>query len=93
MKNKKLRIKKILIKNLYSVLFLNLLRVIKLSLFLLCFSVSFNISSSSKSVIKPFSSVFSEEAGITKGKAAKAVWKIKISHTGSGSGFLYQKIK
>ena len=91
MKNKKLRIKKILIKNLYSVLFLNLLRVIKLSLFLLCFSVSFNISSSSKSVIKPFSSVFSEEAGITKGKAAKAVWKIKISHTGSGSGFFISK--
>ena len=92
MKNKKLRIKKILIKNLYSVLFLSLLRVIKLSFFLLCFSVSLNISSKSKIGIEFFSLAFSERAALNKEKAAKAVWKIQIGEF-SASGFFISKNK
>ena len=54
-----------------------LLRAVKLSLFLFCFSASINIQSNSRRLIETFSTAFSEELTIEKAKIAKAVWKIK----------------
>ena len=45
-----------------------LLRAVKLSLFLFCFSASINIQSNSKMLIEPFSVAFSEELTIEKAK-------------------------
>ncbi len=63
-----------------------LLRAVKLSLFLFCFSASIKIQSNSKILIEPFSTAFSEELTIEKAKIAKAVWKIELKE-GTGTGF------
>ncbi len=69
-----------------------LLRAVKLSLFLFCFSASIKIQSNSKILIEPFSEAFSEELTIEKAKIAKAVWKIKVEK-GRGTGFFISKNK
>ena len=66
-----------------------LLRAVKLSLFLFCFSASINIQNNSKRWIEPFSAAFSEKL-INKEKTAKAVWKIK-GNEWSGTGFFISK--
>ena len=87
-------ITKPIIKNdvckLYCILFSSalklLLRAVKLSLLLFCFSASINIQNNSKRWIEPFSEAFSEKHLLTKEKVAKAVWKIEILR-GNGTGF------
>ena len=69
-----------------------LLRAVKLSLFLFCFSASINIQSNSKILIEPFSVAFSKELTIEKAKIAKAVWKIKGLGF-SGTGFFISENK
>ena len=86
---KVIRIVKPMIKNyvlkLYDILFLSLLRIVKL--FLFCFSVSLSIPSNSKIGIEElFSIVFAQEAAVSREQAEKAVWKIKAGQT-IGSGF------
>ena len=92
----------VLIQKLYDALLLSLLRAVKLSFILLCFSVSLNISSKSKMGIKFFSAAFSEGAAVSREQAAKAVWKIHIKVSGflmlenqigkvKGSGFFISK--
>ena len=84
----------ILLQKLYDALFLSLLRAVKLSFFLLCFSVSLNIQASLKwGGVGLFSLAFSEEAALNKEQAAKAVWKIQIGNIGNGSGFFISKNK
>ncbi len=68
-----------------------LLRAVKLSLFLFCFSASIKIQSNSKILIEPFSTAFSEEL-INKAQIAKAVWRI-IGEKSSGTGFFISKNK
>ena len=63
-----------------------LLRAVKLSLFLFCFSASISIQNNSKTWIEPFSAAFSEERSINKEKIAEAVWMIRING-GVGTGF------
>ncbi len=63
-----------------------LLKAVKLSLFLFCFSASIKIQSNSKILIEPFSTAFSEELTIKKAQIAKAVWKIELNK-GRGTGF------
>ena len=83
----------VLIKKLYDALLLSLLRAVKLSFFLLFFSVSLNISSKSKIGIEFFSAAFSKGAATDKEQAAKAVWKIQIGNIFNGSGFFISKNK
>ena len=85
------------IDKLYYIFFPNalkaLLRAVKLSLFLFCFSASINIQSNSKIIlIEPFSTAFSEELTIEKAKIAKAIWKIKVNE-GIGTGFFISENK
>ena len=63
-----------------------LLRAVKLSLLLFCFSASINIQNNSKRWIEPFSEAFSEKLSINKAKIAEAVWKIK-GNGWRGTGF------
>ena len=63
-----------------------LLRAVKLSLLLFCFSASINIQNNSKRWIEPFSEAFSEKLSINKAKTAKAVWKIEENEN-NGTGF------
>ena len=84
----------ILLQKLYDALFLSLLRAVKLSFILLCFSVSLNIQASLKwGGVGLFSLAFSEEAALNKEQAAKAVWKIQTGNIGNGSGFFISKNK
>ena len=80
------------IKKLYNTLVLSLSRAIQFSFFLLCFSISLNISSVSKSKIEFFTSVFAEKATASKEQVAKAVWKIEVGGS-SGSGFFISENK
>ena len=75
----------------FSSAFKFLLRAVKLSLFLFCFSASINIQNNSKKLIKPFSTAFSEKLS-NKAKIAKAVWKIKIGEK-YGTGFFISENK
>ena len=81
----------ILIQKLYDALLLSLLRAVKLSFILLCFSVSLNISSKSKMGIEFFSAAFSEGAAVSREQAAKAVWQIQIKDIGNATGFFISK--
>ena len=80
----------VLIKRLYYAFFMSLFnrlqKTVKVFLFLLCFSTSFNISNNSKIGIELFYAAFCEEAAISREQSAKAVWKIKIGQN-IGSGF------
>ena len=84
------------IDKLYYILFPSafkfLLRAVKLSLFLFCFSASINIQSNSKILIEPFSAAFSEKLTIEKAKIAKAVWLIGTNR-GIGTGFFISENK
>ena len=72
--------------------FKSLLRAVKLSLFLFCFSASINIENNSRRLIELFSAAFSEELTIEKAKTAKAVWKIKVNQW-TGTGFFISENK